>query len=75
MPAENYDITYGVFWKSDRYGDPEKWYMFGSWMIDYDDAVNMARNLRVTDPGCLATKIVERVETFEDMPGTYWKRS
>lgn len=67
-------ITYGVFWRSTLYGDTEIWMPFFNWFKDYSVALNEANEVR-KNPACLAVKIVERVETFEDVPGTAWERS
>lgn len=67
------NTTYGVFWKSKYRVNPDEWSSFMSWFSNYDDAVREARELR-ENPSCLAVKIVERVEMFEDVPGTLWER-
>lgn len=68
------NITYGVYWQSKRSLIPYEWHRFFDWLSVYEDAESMARELK-RDPNCLAIKIVKRVETFEDVPGTLWERN
>lgn len=65
-------ITYGVFCRSKNNHKPDKWFMFCGWFTEYESAQQMASLLR-TNGQCTAVKVVEREETFEDVPGTLWE--
>ncbi len=67
------NITYGVFWRSKDSLNPDKWRFFGGWYTEYEAAEDNARDLR-RNSVCIAAKVVERVETYEDVPGTLWER-
>lgn len=66
-------ITYGVFYRSKNSRRPDKWFMFCGWFTEYETAQQIASTLR-TNGQCTAVKVVEREETFEDVPGTLWER-
>ncbi len=56
-------ITYGVFWKTT---ENEEWHEFSTWFTNYGGAYKVYEDV-LTNPRCIQAKIVERVETFNDV--------
>lgn len=54
-------ITYGAFWKTD---ESEDYKPFSCWFSNFSDAYKEAC-IAMKNPRCIATRVVERVETFE----------
>lgn len=56
-------ITYGVFWRTT---DNKEWHEFSPWFTNYDGAYKTYEDV-LTNPRCIQAKIVERIETFNDV--------
>jgi len=56
-------ITYGVFWRTT---DNKEWNEFSTWFIEFDGACKSYTDV-LTNQRCIQAKIVERVETFNDV--------